>query len=90
MLSIIILLGMHKSKGMIESDFILSLPFDIFRLRWWILSLPAIFYLLIYLYRKISIFLIDFWDNLNNKEKKFYVYFKFGGICHIFEFKYSL
>lgn len=75
LLSIIVVLAIHKSKAIPNKDLlVLSLPIKIFRLRWCLFTIPSIFYLFIWLFQKIKKFIIEFWSELDDKDKKIYLY----------------
>lgn len=47
-------------------------PFKIFHLRWCIVTIPAIFYVLIWIYRKASAWLTAFWREMDSVDRRIY------------------
>ena len=73
LLSMIVIIAMHRSKGILfKNEKFLFTPVRIFRLRGWILALPALFYFFIWCYRKIKKVVIEFWKELSPQDKKIY------------------
>ena len=70
-LSIFVILAMHESK-IIKQLNIFDFKIEISRLRYWALATPAVFYLFVWIYRKIKDFITKFWKDLDDKEKKIY------------------
>lgn len=74
-LSIILAIAMHESKGVDNTYLtVLSIPIRIFRLRWWLLTVPAIFYAFIWLTNKIESIVKDIKKNMSKNDKKIYKY----------------
>ena len=72
--SIVIVVAMHQIKGIPNSDLMFPpLPFRFFRLRWWLLSAPALFYLLVWIWRKASAFLTEFWQGMDLVDRRIYL-----------------
>ena len=73
LLSILLVLAMYQEKGVPNLDLkFFPLPFHFFRLRWWVLATPAIFYLLVWILQKIKSFSTELWESLEQSEKRFY------------------
>ena len=72
-----IVLEMYMEKGYPNIDrTCYPFPFlgiHIFRLRWFALTVPALFYMLIWIWRKVSGFVSDFWGDLDETDRKLYL-----------------
>ena len=49
------------------------LPFYFFRFRWWLLAMPALCYLLIWVWRRVSSFVLEFWKGMDQSWRKIYI-----------------
>lgn len=52
----------------------MSLTFYPFRLRWLLLTLPALFYILLWCWSKISTFVIELWSETEKTDRRIYLY----------------
>ncbi len=72
-----IVVEMYIDRGYPDMNTICyPLPFlgvHIFRLRWFALTTPALFYLLIWIWRKVVNFCSDFWSELDETDRKLYL-----------------
>lgn len=74
LLAVLLVRAMYQAKGVpnLEVRFEL-LPFSFFCFQWWLWAIPALFYLLIWIWRKASRFFVDFWDGLDGENKRLYI-----------------
>lgn len=72
--ALVLIEAMHHVKGVpnLQLQFG-SLPFRFFRLRWWLLCAPALFYLLVWVWQKSSGFLAKLWAELTPGQRRFYL-----------------
>ena len=76
-LGCIIVYYMKESKDLSNIGLLKNLSFDIFRLRYFIFTIPSVFYLSIFIYRKISNFIKEFFEEMDEKDKRNYFIFTF-------------
>lgn len=74
--ALFIIRAIHLEKNYANTDMVFhllpSLSVRFFRFRWLILALPALFYLLSWVWRKAFGFISDFWRELEESERKLY------------------
>lgn len=74
MLSFFVIYQEFLTKGMAcREEVVLSLPVNLFRLRWYLLSVPFLFYFCIWLCRKTKQIVEDILRNLDTTDKKLYI-----------------
>ncbi len=86
-----IVLEMYIEKGYPNVDkgyYLFSfLEIHIFRLRWFVLTVPALFYMLVWAWRKVGGFVSDFWGDLEETDRKLYLGLTAGlSIVLLFEY----
>lgn len=65
---------MYQLKGIPNINMHFSpLPFRFFRFRWCLLAVPALCYLFIWVWHKISDFVLGFWKEMDQIQKKTYI-----------------
>lgn len=73
-ISVDMVIKMHQIKGAPNiAMYFHPLPFHFFRFRWWLLAVPALCYLFIWVCRKGRGFLAEFWDGMGQTQRKTYV-----------------
>ncbi len=76
-MTLIIVMAMYADKRNYYLDTIFHplpfLPIRFFRFRWIVFTVPALFYLLLWIVMKAIGFLSSFWDSLDREDQKLYV-----------------
>ncbi len=76
-LVLIIIRAIHLEKNCAYTNMAIqllpSLSVRLFRFRWLILAIPALFYLLSWVWRKIFGFISEFWQEMKESERKLYL-----------------
>lgn len=72
--ALVLVAAMYQAKGVPNIGMTFEpLPFRFFRFRWWMLSAPALWYLLVWVWRKAGGFLLDFWNGLDRTDRRIYL-----------------
>ena len=74
--ALIIVKAMHLDRAARHMDLVLqplpSLELRLFRLRWMVFTIPAVFWLLVWVLRKVKGFFSSFWKGLGPADRKLY------------------
>lgn len=85
--AVVLIHAMYQMKGIPNKDIAFP-PFSLrlFRLRYWLLAAPAVFYLLTWLTRRLGNFLQGLWAGMEQRDKRLYLWAAVALSCLVIVF----